>query len=612
MSTRYLKKVYGSDSLDKNTEVDDQEPIDVQVGCSKQKAFNVFDLLNQNSENESEPDDAEPQEDDNQEDESYNIESKSKKKRRRHKKTHKQKNCEEVGRSAQNQDADNVEDLDEIDRTVRQINKLFGEPSPSTSQTDDSKMYLLAKTKEQTLTVQHKHLNPYNELKRIFGSKTIQAEEGKLRARSRGTHLKKTWLVSVRDDMLPIVKSGISMAVDRTMNVKGVQYFVFEHSTSYRQVQQKFISAVESLDPQNIMSIVRSHPYHVDTLLQSAELCKLSEELAMAANLIERALFYLEYAFHPLFNLTTANCRLDYKKQQNRALFITLFKHLVLVGGRACYRTSLELCKLLLSLDPDNDPLAVVLMIDFYAIRSKEYEWFCEFCSLWENSRNLQQLPNIAYSLALAHFHLGNKETADELLQTALIMFPGVLMPLLDKCSVQTDSKVTSHNFFTSNAIATTSESLEKLQSLYVARSFHLWKEADILPWLENQVHVVLHRVDDKDDYVKFCQTKRSKRYLGKLPRNIMRHLIVSDLKDVTVNIQELQGERSIMSHDPLPPSDSIDIYTPPQATRRAHPSNSNLLSLFFQSFFIDLEADGAFEAADPLNENLRHRDEID
>lgn len=83
---------------------------------------------------------------------------------------------------------------------------------------------------------------------------------------------------------------------------------------------------------------MNSYPFHVDSLLQSAELCKLSEELAVAANLIERALFYLEYAFHPLFSMSTANCRLDYRKQQNRALFITLFKHLVLIGGKACYR----------------------------------------------------------------------------------------------------------------------------------------------------------------------------------------------------------------------------------------------------------------------------------
>lgn len=106
------------------------------------------------------------------------------------------------------------------------------------------------------------------------------------------------------------------------------------------------------------------------------------------------------------------------------------------------FRTSLEFCKLLLSLDPEGDPLAVVLSIDFYALKAKEYEWFIKFCNLWEDSRNLTQLPNIAYSLALAHFRLGNKTDADNLLQNALIMFPGVLMLLLEKCSIQTDAKV--------------------------------------------------------------------------------------------------------------------------------------------------------------------------
>ena len=84
--------------------------------------------------------------------------------------------------------------------------------------------------------------------------------------------------------------------------------------------------------------MVNQHPYHVDALLQLSELCKLSEDLATAARLVERALYTLECGFHPLFNITTANCRLDYRKQQNRALFITLFKHLTFVSGRACYR----------------------------------------------------------------------------------------------------------------------------------------------------------------------------------------------------------------------------------------------------------------------------------
>lgn len=97
---------------------------------------------------------------------------------------------------------------------------------------------------------------------------------------------------------------------------------------------------------------------------------------------------------------------------------------------------------MLLSLDPEDDPLAIVLAIDFYALRAREYAWFVQFCEAWENKRNLSQLPNVAYSLALASFHLGTGDLADELLQNALTMFPSFLVPLLDKCGVQTDSRV--------------------------------------------------------------------------------------------------------------------------------------------------------------------------
>lgn len=96
------------------------------------------------------------------------------------------------------------------------------------------------------------------------------------------------------------------------------------------------------------------------------------------------------------------------------------------------------------------------------------------------------------------------------------------------------------HDFFNSNAVASTPPALEKLQNLYVARCFSLWKEAELLPWLRENVHVVLNRVDSKDGYVKYCKAKRSTRYQGKMPKNILRHIILSDIKDVTVNVQEV------------------------------------------------------------------------
>lgn len=69
------------------------------------------------------------------------------------------------------------EDVDEIERTVREVNKLLGEPLPSCSSQNIDNQWIEQKSKEDILLVQHKHLNPYNELKRIFGSKTVQAEQ---------------------------------------------------------------------------------------------------------------------------------------------------------------------------------------------------------------------------------------------------------------------------------------------------------------------------------------------------------------------------------------------------------------------------------------------------
>lgn len=123
------------------------------------------------------------------------------------------------------------------------------------------------------------------------------------------------------------------------------------------------------------------------------------------------------------------------------------------MGGRACYRTALEFCKLLLSLDPDNDPLAIKLALDFYALRAREYIWLIQFIQEFENIKNLSQLPNFAFSNAIAHYYTceGDFRVPDALLQDALLMFPGVLRPLLDKCSIHVDDRVEKCDFFKDN-----------------------------------------------------------------------------------------------------------------------------------------------------------------
>ena len=192
-------------------------------------------------------------------------------------------------------------------------------------------------------------------------------------------------------------------------------------------------------------------------------------------------------------------------------------------------------------------------MIDFYALRANQHSWLVRFYSEWESAgRNLSQLPNFAYAVAVGYFYTARQtvdgkdivdetlaESSNEALQKALIMFPGVLLPLLDKCSIEPDKKAAGHKFFLDaqappDSSSTQSRGLAMLCALYVGRSFHIWKDPDLLPWLEENVTKVIARVNcNTDSFVLDCEEKRKVRYQG-TPRNVHRHIAISDIKDAT------------------------------------------------------------------------------
>ena len=51
------------------------------------------------------------------------------------------------------------------------------------------------------------------------------------------------------------------------------------------------------------------------------------------------------------------------------------------------------LCFVWNSLDPEHDPMGIFLMIDFYAIRSEQYDFLVRMYEEWDAHRNLSQLP---------------------------------------------------------------------------------------------------------------------------------------------------------------------------------------------------------------------------
>ncbi|XP_068117538.1 ribosome quality control complex subunit TCF25 [Hyperolius riggenbachi] len=448
------------------------------------------------------------------------------------------------------------------------------------------------------LYVEHRNLNPETELKKFFGSRAVMGDQ-RPRQRQRPHH-RSTWLTAPKNTWPKYSKTGIAMRLLETK--RGVQYFTFEHQRDYQQVQFKFLDAVESLDPNNIVLLLQMSPYHVDSLLQLSDVCRLQEDQEMARDLIERALYSLECGFHPVFSLTSGSCRLDYCRPENRGFFLALFKHMMFLENRGCPRTALEFCKLILSLDPDNDPLCMLLLIDYLSVRAREYTFLSRVYEEWESHRNLSQLPNFAFSVPLALFLYSQQEDvsanegkathdrASQLIQQALIMFPGVLMPLLDACGVQPDNTVSSHQFFGAATQLSQPVALSQLIALYVGRSHGLWKDPSVMSWLEQNVSEVLRLVDSNEPIVKECEARRKTRYQS-APRNIHRHVILSEIKAANSALPVEVTSQPVLGFDPLPPLDSIVTYTRPERTNR--PSNEGTLSLFFRSLLPNFNLQG-------------------
>ncbi|KAM6177194.1 ribosome quality control complex subunit TCF25 [Erethizon dorsatum] len=493
-------------------------------------------------------------------------------------------------RNKKNSTAETSENgLEDIDRILERLEdgsglSRPGPPPPS--------------SRKHVLHVEHRHLNPDTELKRYFGARAVLGEQ-RPRQRQR-VYPKCTWLTTPKSTWPRYSKPGLSMRLLESK--KGLSFFAFEHSEDYQQAQHKFLVAVESMEPNNIVVLLQTNPYHVDSLLQLSDACRFQDDQEMARDLTERALYSMECAFHPLFSLTSGTCRLDYRRPENRSFYLALYKQMSFLEKRGCPRTALECCKLILSLEPDEDPLCMLLLIDHLALRARNYEYLIHLFQEWEAHRNLSQLPNFAFSVSLAYFLLSQqtdlpqqelsstREKASTLIQQALIMFPGVLMPLLEYCSVRPDAAVSGHRFFGPDAEISQPPALSQLVSLYLGRSHFLWKEPAIMSWLEENVREVLQAVDAGDPAVEACEGRRKVLY-QRAPRNIHRHVILSEIKEAVAALPPEVTTQSVMGFDPLPPLDTIYSYVRPE--RLSPVSHGNTVALFFRSLLPNYAMEG-------------------
>ncbi|KAI3455754.1 hypothetical protein Pfo_031476 [Paulownia fortunei] len=411
---------------------------------------------------------------------------------------------------------------------------------------DSDDIMLKEQCKSSVLQVDPKFLSAENELRRIFGSRVVKSYERShlsvnsrvIRGGRRGSHnLKRTILVSPSQHW-PRWDGSLTMELLETRD--GVHYFRYIHSSSYAQAQRAFEAAKAIHDLNGIASILLNHPYHIDSLITLADYFKFTGEHQMSADATAKCLYAMECAWHPLFT-PLQNCQLKYVHDTNKPFFSSLFTHMKNMDRRGCHRSALEICKLLLSLDSD-DPMGAMLCIDYYSLRAEEYAWLERFAEEHRRDNSLWLFPNFSFSLAVCRFYLERNELLNnremdigkaasfDLMKQALMLHPSVLKKLVVKVPLKDRiwASLLEHSFFGSEQ--TGSPSLDHLISIYVERSYILWRLPDLQKFLYDSALLVIEMLEEQGSDVKDWACVRKEAFSSE--KNEYSHLLLSDFSD--------------------------------------------------------------------------------
>ncbi|KAM3420665.1 hypothetical protein BST61_g3920 [Cercospora zeina] len=423
------------------------------------------------------------------------------------------------------------------------------------------------------LAVDSAHLHAANEMRRLFGRAALEGdrEDGAppraamggnrrqqrqqvgLRDVLRGQRqdgrsglsavaLRRNIFIQGKEDWPQATGGGLGMEVDEK-RADGTVLYRFVHNTAYQDVQSQFETCVASMDPQRMIMLLQHHPYHISTLLQVSEIAKQERDFTTAGDLLEWALYSFGRAVHSTFskNLADGKARLDFRRSENREFWLASWRYMQNLTMRATYRTVYEWTKMLLSLSPQDDPYALWLVLDQYALRSKEQ---IDYLNI---SRNAifkavhEGMPNVQVSQALAECKAGNKGKGQQLLFSVVGRYPWFIARLMHELNIDAPPAV----WGTEPASAK-----EKLYAeLYATRAKDLWNTPENIELLLETASAVP------------AGTPAAPTDSSEIETNVARHVLLSDTPALIALVPREYTSQLESSSDLLPPHDSITSY---------------------------------------------------
>lgn len=457
-----------------------------------------------------------------------------------------------------------IPELDEIDRSLMEVNALLGEPPPAPPEPE---IDLEFEEMKVILGTHPKYLNVCNELKRLFGPEEPEEIKNRNKLQPHRVRLLKKVMVSPTTDT-PIYnfkRGGLSMSIVKREN--DVTYFVYDHDLQYQKMHSAYLveytnnftrsrTFLASTNLERFDAFRRR--MHVEALLEVADILFRLDENSLANEIVENVVTYFQYCAHHSFNLSSLKVRLLYSYLENRPFHVAMLKYLYLLSNKACHRTALEIAKMLMNIDP-SDPMAVLFIIDTLALRAREHQWLIDAIEYLNKHRQASMLYNIQYSHALAQFHVATKNKrdltdADQYLQVAIMSYPAVVVRIFEYANIK-EQKVLSHKLFEDDPPSESGEGLNELILIYAKLTWERWREPRVIDWFIRNV------VEATENYDNSHLVRRRAKELANLrrsifqvwPTEILRHvLVIKNMANLLMETTLYAADRRSSGWDPL------------------------------------------------------------
>ena len=174
-------------------------------------------------------------------------------------------------------------------------------------------------------------------------------------------------------------------------------------------------------------------------MLQVSEITKQQGDHSISGDLLERALFSFGRSVNSSFTtaLSQGKARLDFRRPENREFWLASWRYIANLGQRGTWQTAYEWARLVLSLDPENDPYRVVLILDQLALRAGQWEHFLKLSRCPFFQERWQQCPNIQISSALARFKAKEAANSRIALAKCVQQYPWIFTRLLTELKIE-------------------------------------------------------------------------------------------------------------------------------------------------------------------------------